>query len=251
MRVTVDGMLLHDSDSDSCPHMLVEGGITGWLAGGVDMRREQVARPTAHGAFGAPGFLSGRLVTLKGETYTRSIAHQDVELRRLSSLLGDGGMGRIAVQSGSELLWADAGRQGEPDIDADLYGALARWQFQFWAPDPWIFGPTNTFGPAGSVSVLHRGNADAVVTLTIEGSSPTGYTVFGPNGAQYVVTRPIVNGAPHTIDMSTGWLSIGGVVMPGSVGRADTWVVPPGGRAVSMSVSAGLFMTARVPDTHL
>jgi hypothetical protein len=79
----------------------------------------------------------------------------------------------------------------------------------------------------------------------------SGYTIEGPDGAEFSVTQAVTTGHPHTIDMRTGLLSVDGAVVYGQVSSGDTWEIPAGS-AVSMTlvpVAGSGTLTATVRDT--
>lgn len=236
-------------DSGDAVFTIGDNGLSG-VFDGADSRSERVARPVADGDFDAPGYLTGVLGSISGNIHADSDGEYEHALRRLTGIpVRD--LSRMVVQSSEwGTVWLDARRHGKPDVKHEVWGRLGRFQVQFFAPDPRKYGETRKTGSSSTVQVFHYGNYAASPVLTVAGASPGGYTITGPGGRLYVVTRPLVAGQPHTIDMATGWLSVGGVVTPGGVGRADTWSVPPGTRT-AMSVSGGLQLTVDVTDTFI
>lgn len=223
-------------------------GWSGWDEG-VPVRRDDTVRPSSHGSFDAPGFLTARVRSIAGNVIASSPGELEHMCLQLTGLLAEGGVGRVTAVSDHGTTWANVRLAGQTAIQEDAGGLEARFQVQFWSPDPRRYGDRRRVGPSASVLAHHLGNFPAAPVLTVAGSSPSGYTVNGPGGRQYVVTRALVAGQPHTIDMSTGWLSVGGVVQVGAVGRAETWAVPPGVRT-AMSVTAGT-LTVDTLDTFI
>lgn len=237
-------------DGDDGPSPYTITSISGWLDG-VSTRLNHLERPTQHGEFDLPGYLSGRLITISGEIYTANDDEQQLAADRLTGLLADGGFADLVVDHTGRTLEARVQRSGTPVITVDRWGLLAKYELELWAPDPRKYGQLNTFGPASTVQVFHRGNFPALSTLTITGSSAGGYTMTGPGGRKIIVTRALAASAPHVFEMRTGRLSVGGVRVLGGVSRADLFAIPPGLPVTTISVSAGAQVQVDVKDTFV
>lgn len=230
---------------------VVKNGFEGW-DDGTDARREQIPRPGQHGEFDLPVLQGARVVSISGV----ALAPSKERLEHLRSVVtGLGATGdrlQLTVAHRGETRWAVARRGGKPQFtDSGRIGRRLRASIflQFVCADPRQYGETRLFGPAAAIGAHHRGNFSAFPVLTVAGASAGGYTVNGPDGRRYIVTTPLVAGTPHTIDMATGRLRIGGTTVIGGVSRSQTWTIPPG-REVSMSVTAGT-LAAAVPDTFV
>lgn len=235
-------------DAGDATYTIERDGIRGLMLDGVDVRREQVSRPAAHGSFSMPGYLSGRSIRWSGTIETENRYQQEHAIRRLSGLLADGGKGRLTIDDGSPR-WVEVVRAGVPDFKMELYGRAARYAFEAWAPDPRMFGEVHEF--AGGQAAYHYGNFPARPQLVVSGSSSSGYTVTGPGGRRVVVTKALTSGSPHTIDFVTGGLWIGGVRQLRAITTYQPWEIPPGLPGVAASVSNGLSLVQRVPDTDV
>lgn len=224
-------------------------GFVGWLDG-VTQRRDDTPLPQAHGSFDAPGFGAARVVSIQGLCWADSDRKLGWYGRQLTGLLADGGMDRLVANYMGLEAFADmrlaAGSQTQ--FSTRIPGRLADYQIQFWAPDPRIFGNTQTF-TGTSVTAFHYGNFPADPVVTVVGPQVGGYTITGPGGATFTVTQDPGAGHAHTIDFATGLVSLDGVVQSGVVSSADTWTIPPG-QQVAMSISAGS-MTVAVKDTFI
>lgn len=231
-------------------------GFDGW-DDGATMRSETVARPQAHGDFDYPGFLAGRLVAMEGW----AIATSPKELERLRDrFVGHGADGTkfaVSIERNDRSLRAEAriAAGTRPSFKDDGTGRRARWSVSWWCPDPRKY-QSNTepdgspFGPGTSLQVFHRGNFPALPVLTITGASAGGYTITGPSGRRIIVTRALAAGTPHTFDMRTGRLSVGGVRALGGVARAELFAIPPGLTPTTISISAGQ-LTVDVENTFI
>ena len=211
------------------------GGLEG-LQDGVDVRRDSTDRPNADGQFSAVNYLSARLVAIGGDCVASSAEKLDHYASRLKSLQSNRGEFRVVFDMPGKTLWGDAHLSDRPTFKPQIWGVLAEWDLELQFDDPRLFGETRTFttGSGLNMPVYHYGNFPASPVLTVSGTMPSGYTLTG-GGKSYTVTRPVTAGNPHTIDLATGFLEIGGVVQSGGVTVADVW-----------SVHAGASMTHRV-----
>lgn len=245
MRASIEGLILDGTDETTSPYTIT--AIDGW-DDGVDTRRESIDRPGSHGQHRTPGYLSGRLITITGEIYTRNAQEQDHAILALVGLLADGGDAKITVTT-TNTTWAMVQRNGPPDVVRDRWGLLATYQLQLWAVDPRKYGAVHEFA-AGTPAVQY-GNFPARPTLVVSGSTSGGYTVTGPGERRIVVTRALTPSSPHVIDLARGGLYIGGVRMARSISIFEPWTVGPGLPAVVASVSSGLTLVQQVTDTYI
>jgi hypothetical protein len=132
MYATLGGLEFR-GDGESATYTLID--IPGWW-GGSDFRHETNPRPNGRGDFDAPVFEGGRIITLQGQVHTSSNSGFESALADLEELLGDGSMGTLTVVQALGTYTIGVRRHGKPDIETLLYGRLARYQVQLWAPDP-------------------------------------------------------------------------------------------------------------------
>lgn len=220
--------------------------LKGWEVDGVDMRRENIDRPAAHGSFSAPGFLTARSVSWSGLILTDSTYEQEHARRRLSGLLADGGTARLTVDE-ADARWADVSRDGEPSSQILVPGKIASYAFHAVAHDPRIYGDVVDF--VGGTAAVNRGNFPATPRLMI-GAGTGGYTVAGPNGR--VVTVGTAPAAAHYIDFAMGGLfTAAGVRQPGAITVYQPWTVGPGLPGASATISGSRSLSQRVTDTFI
>ncbi|QLD10888.1 hypothetical protein [Microbacterium oleivorans] len=227
------------------------GGFTGW-DDGVTMRSETIARPQAHGDFDTPGYLSGRLVPMKGTCFADSM--EDLEEMRdmFVGHGGDGGKFTVTVERNGRTLFGSA-RQAAgttPTFEDIGTGRRAKWSASWWFPDPLKYGAAFDFPAGQTVLAVHRGNFPARPRLRVYGDAGGGYTITGPGGRLIVITRPLVAGQPHTFDTATGRLTIGGARALGGIARSDLFTLPPTS-ATTISVSNGLTLQVLGNETYL
>jgi hypothetical protein len=225
-----------------------DGGLKGWFDG-VDSRHESIPRPASHGDFDVPTYLGGRIIILSGLVRASSASAYETALAGLSGLLADGSSATFTVTQAAGTLTATVRRNSAPDVQHVVYGALARYQLQLWAPDPRRYGATHTVSASSSISVAHDGNFPATPVLTIAGTSSGGYTVTGPGSQLITVTTALASGHPHTIDLATGALYKDGARVLGGISVYQPWTVPVGS-SVTVSVSAGT-VASSVKDTWI
>lgn len=252
MFATIGGIRFEEWPSDPDDAFLITpNGLTGWFAG-MQLRRLETPRPTAHGAFDAPGFLPARVVAIEGTILARTEMERDRRVDQLAGLLADGQSGRLSVQEDAgRVTWADV-RLASCQIDRHPSGLEADFQVQFWSPDPRRYGDVNEF-TAGQV-LFHRGTVPAFPEVTVTGPFPNGYTI-SYRGRQFVVTAALASGAQHVIDMRTGWVKTpAGAVIQGAVSRAETLTVPPGLQTAAVTITGANgtgSLLVKVTDTFI
>lgn len=246
MNVTLGGLTFMGDGTNAT---YTVAALPGWLDG-VGTRRDSIPRPSAHGDFDVPTYLSGRVVSIVGMVHAGSVSAYEAAIADLTGLLADGSSGEMSVAQASGTLTAMVRRDGEPDIQHVVYGQTARFRVQFWAADPRRYGVTHTYGPLSTVTgVSQDGNFPASPVLTVSGSSGGGYTVTGPGSRLITVTEPLVTGFPHTLVLASGALMVDAARVLGGVSVYEPWTVPPG-VSVTVSVSAGT-VAVEVRDTWL
>lgn len=230
------------------------GGLTGWFDG-PNTRADQTEIPQGHGDFDVPVFMGSRVISVAGWCHSKDARQMEHFQHQLTGLLAHGGTGRLQVDGPSNSLWADVHRFGQPQFVPEVWGQSARYQVQFWAPDPRKFGETRHF--AGGVAAYHYGNFAASPRIYVRATSTMsgGYTINGPAGKKYIVSAALAAGHLHTIDMNTGLLYVDGVDTAtfGVVAQGDTWAVPPGQSvAVTLTTGAGAgTLDVAVTDTYV
>lgn len=213
--------------------------------GGVDVRREDTPRPSAHGSFDAPGFLAPRVIPVSGHMSSRSAAGLENLQGRLSGLLAGGGLSRLTIDGPLGPRWCDVRLASATQI-TQLDATTARFLVTFWSADPRMYGDVNEF-PAGTPAI-NRGNFEATPRLLI-GAGTGGYTVTGPGGREVTVgTAP--DGA-HEIDFVTGGLFLNRVRQLGAITVYQPWNIPAGLPGVTASISGARSLVQRVTDTYV
>lgn len=223
--------------------------IEGWWDS-PDTKGETEDRPNADGEFDLPVYNQARLVTVSGNVRTDGHGQMHEAMNFLTGPMS----GRLSVAGHGSVQWADMKRNSGVKF-TPVTDTFAQWQVRLKAADPRKFGNTASFPlPAGAtVSVFHRGNYPATPRITVSGSMSGGYTLT-VNGANYIVTVPLVTGTPHVVDYNNGRLRINGAVVQNSIGNTNLATIPPG-----PAVAAGLFATSggtgtatlELPDTYI
>ena len=252
MKALVGGLLFEEWPDDLRKAYVIEPrGLSGWV-GDVSPRHEGGDRATAHGEFDAPVYLSGRLVTVKGHAIAPTESELDQMGEKLAGLLADGSSARMSVTDNQGKTTKTRVRLGAPTkFTPHGDGAhTASFQITLWSADPRRIGDRRVYSGAGSVVPWQRGNFPAQVICGVSGSRPDGYELTY-RGARFVVREPLVSGSPHEIDMSTGWLRIGGDLVPGAVSRAELFTIPPGVSTAALEIDGGQSLTATLHDTFI
>lgn len=206
--------------------VLDEEGIKGvWE--GVDVRRDDVPRPLAHGSFDSPVFLAGRVIPVSGYLSAPSPAELVHEMTRLTGLLSDGQSGRLMLDDDTQTTWVDVRLGGATQV-SQMDATTAKFLVTFYAADPRRFGDASKPGGfAAGESVYQYGNHPATVRVSVPGPVSAPYTVT-VGTRQFTVTQALTAGQTHVLDTETATVTRNGVVQSGVVGRAETLLVPPG-----------------------
>lgn len=125
----------HEFRGDAEDSLFTLSRMPGWWGGG-DFRHEQQGRPNGDGDFDAPVYRGGRIITLEGQVHATSKTQFENALDILDNLLGDGSMGTLTVYQATGSYSLQVRRHGGLNLDIVVYGRLARYQFQLWAPNP-------------------------------------------------------------------------------------------------------------------
>lgn len=244
MRATIKGLSFDEWPRDfDQSFVITPGGLTGWFTGAT-MRRDETARPSAHGAFDAPGYLPARVPGIAGTVLASSEDVLERMILQLTGLLADGSTGRLTVQDDhGNATWADV-RLASCEVDRHPSGMEADYQIQFWAPDPIRYGEVRSYSPG---QVFHRGNIPAVPVIEVAGPVTAPYTVSS-QGKSVTVTQSLSSGQTHRIDMTTGWVYRNGALQAGVVSSMNVFTIPPG---QLVTVSGPSSATIRVTDSYM
>jgi len=247
LTVHIEGVTFEGWARDlDAAYVIGPDGWSGW-DDGVDVRRDETARPGAHGSFDTPGYLSARVITISGSIIARSPTQLAAMSDRLTGLIADGDKARISVQNDFGTTYADVRLASKTQVRVNgATGTDAEFQVNLWAPDMRKYGEVNSFA-GSSVDVFHRGNFPAVPTITVVGPRSAPYSVSS-QGRTVTVTQALTSGQTHEIDMSTGWVLRNGVLQLSVTSAADVFTIPPG---VPATVTGPASMTVSVSDTYV
>lgn len=214
--------------------------------GGVDVRREEIARPSAHGSYDLPGYLSPRVIPITGYMSARTPEGLERMQARLSGLLADGSSSRLTVEDESRSRWCNVRLASATQI-TPMDKTTASFLVTFWAADPRTYGDVRDY--AAGVLAINRGNFPASPRLMV-GAGSGGYTITGPTGRTIVSASPPA--AAHYIDFTAGGMftSAGARVVGGMTTFRD-WVIPSGIPSVSASITGSRTLAQRVTDTFI
>lgn len=251
LRVRAEGFTAlgaPNESGDDVGFFIERGGFAGWESS-TDMRLQETARPLSAGSFDEDGFLGSRVVSVSGFAQ----ADQPERLGHMrGTVMGLGARGKrvqVTVDMHGKSLWASARVYGKSSFTDQGDSLTARFQIQFWFPDPQKFGETNAFPAGASATVHHFGNYDAIPAVTVTG---TGAYTISDGTHQFTVSNPIAPGQVDTIDFAKGWVYRNGVLLFGAVSRAETITVPPGLPKTTLTISGGPVMsTVAVTDTSV
>lgn len=211
---------------------IAQDGVDG-VQDGVASKSVSTGRADAIGDYDVPLLFDSRLVPLKGTC----VANSANELQEFGELInGTMAADLVKVVFGhfAQLRWGMATLAPSTKVtfkpDSRTLSSRrpkAAWSVQLKFANPRLYGETEASVPAGTP--LHNmGNFRATPVHRVSGSAPQGYTIGGPVGRTYQVTRPLVNGIPHLIRMDDGKLIVDGKSVSGGRKSADTWAIPGG-----------------------
>lgn len=240
--------------------------VVGWR-GRPGVKSQDVSAPNSDGDVDLPAHNAARNITLSGTLIPSQPAQLQEFLDRLGGLLqGDGTVtgdqlagGRLQIDWHHSTRWAPVKWDGELLDTYSGQGDDMRLLFTIplKSPRPQKFGDVQQVVIPASLSyseVFHRGNTVAYPVVVVSGSAPGGYSMRTEGGTTYTVTRPLVAGSPHTIDMRTGRLMVGNQFVSGGVSSAGIWRAWAG---TSMSVriqpvtTGSPVMTIHTADTFI
>jgi hypothetical protein len=247
--------------------------LTGW-EGLPSPRVTDVARPNAHGSFKARIRAASRTVVAEGHCNTQESRDQ---------LLHDLGRSLVFTEDEDDLTITFAGRTLTAHAQVSRYGPTLRdwgvgcfgWQVEWWAPDPFRYGPVSTataglpedtggmefplfdggtmdfgtLGSPGQVTLHNTGSAPAWPTFTVEGPVPTGFEIRETTtGARIRWGGSIPSGTVVVLDSGTGAATYDGARgYEGHLVRRQWAPVPAGGSATWAFIGLG----AHDPDASL
>lgn len=222
--------------------------LSGLTGGGRVTVRGSASRA---GTLRTPGVRdTAREITMSGFAYAPTPSILAAQIRQFEGILADeSAFGLFAWEdlNQNRRVWVQ--REGIPTIDRRGMSGFADFRLSLSAPDQRVSGDTlQTSGWGSTVEVVNRGTYPAPIEIEIRGTRPTGYDIAGPAGRRVAVTRALAVGAPHLYDADTGVFSVGGVVDPDGVGRADQLEIPRGSHTIT--VSAGAEINVRGFDTY-
>lgn len=247
LRVRVGHLVFEGLTSDGL--LIGPDGFSGWDSG-TDSKGQSVPRDDSDGDYDLPVYRQSRIVSISGQ----GLADSDAQLvhmgAQLTGLGSSGQLVRLIVDHHGSTTWADARVVSQTQWDERGGHRVADFQIQFKCADPRKFGETRTF--ASGEAAFHYGNFPATPQITVSGSRPSGYTVNGPDGKRFVVTRALTAGNPHSIDMNTGLLRVNGVLVFGGVTVAETWAIPAGRQVIHTLTGSGSGdLSVKVADTYV
>lgn len=203
--------------------------LTGWWER-PDTKGQSVPVENGDGDLDLPVWNAPRYVTVEG--LMRAKSHDDMHewMDRVNGLLQGNGQfagdqqagGRLQVMGHGGPRWAPVKWNAATDLVTHT-DALVSYQLKLKSNRPQKFGNVQVLTIPASLSytdVFHRGNTVSYPVLVVSGSAGGGYTIRTVGGTTYTVTRALASGTPHTIDMRTGRLMVGGAYVSGGVSSA-------------------------------
>ena len=221
--VTLDGFPLSGATRDGTWKI---NSLVGWRER-PNVKRNNESRVTGDGSFRSPVFYENRLITINGRLMSRNhdYLHQ---AEGIINALGHRGGAKLLVQGHGPTQWATVDPRDSPDLTI-VTDKFMQFQIPLEAIDPFKYG--ESYSPSGAVGtgfdVFHRGTVPALPVVTVAGSLPGGYEL-SLGGRLVSVSRAVNSGSPHTVDMATGILRVGGSVARGGFEYSELLSVDPG-----------------------
>jgi len=232
--------------------------LAGWFDG-TPVRGDDVERPGAHGSFGTRAFRGARLVQMAVSELVSSPSEAAQAQRWFAALLADGEYADLTVTDPDEGTTSTRVRlESMPLIRWMPRSDAVRAQFEFFAPDPYRYGPlqTATTGFArdmsglrfplfveggvltygspgnetGTVHVTNPGTAQAWPVFSVAGPvSDDGFEIVDVEGGSVLrFAAGVPAGESVVIDPAQGLVTLAGGDRRQSLTVRQWWSVPPG-----------------------
>lgn len=255
--ITIGGLTFNETDGNGVERAF--DTLDGWHDG-PSVTVEQTDRIVSHGVFSQPGHRGGRTITQSGWIYapTRALAVAAVD--ELTALLADGSSDTFTfIDADLGARWVDVQLFATPDIAWDDDPLFCRYQLQFFASESYRFGSTSTsetpfastpvgagmvfplypggfmnygeLGVVGSATVTNGGDADASVTFTVTGPTPTGgFVILDPvTDKRITFLGAVPAGSTLVLDGADGSVVINGTADRLGDTIVEAWPVVPAG----------------------
>jgi len=212
-----------------------------------------VPRPRADGDFESQIDYEPRLITFTGRVVSSNHGYLH-QAAGILAALPFRGKKKFLVDGHGPTQWATVDPRGKVSTTFPTDTRL-EFQIPLEAIDPFKYG--ESYSPSGAVGagfdVFHRGTVPALPVVTVAGSLPGGYEL-SLGGRLVSVSRAVTSGSPHTVDMATGILRVGGSVARGGFEYSELLSVDPGlpqnFYSVARTTGSGT-VTVRFSDTYI
>lgn len=221
--VTLDGFPLSGVTRDGIWKV---NSLAGWSER-PPVKQDEQPRTNGDGSIKTPVFYGNRLITINGRLFTKNHEYLHQAEGVLNALGHRGGV-KLLVGGHGPAQWATVDPRDSPTLSV-VSGNFLQFQIPLEAIDPFKYGASNSFSAdlGSTVTVFQRGTVPAWPVVTVTGSAPGGYTLSLGGGLVRVIA-PLVSGTPHTLDMRSGVLRVGGSRVHSAITAAEYWSVKPG-----------------------
>lgn len=224
----------------------------GWVDG-PNIKRDTTARMNAHGEFTEKAYMSARLISFSGTAVATTITKLQEMRDTFLGILADGSYASLKVATKSDTRYATVGLEGSTSW-VQQSDTSASWKINFYAPDPFIYGPekkihlgssqltssggmkyiltyplnfrTNQELNAGD-TMINNGNVEAWPVFTISGSYNEGFTLSDNRDHYVTYLGQVTPQSPVTIDMGRGVALQGGIDRSTLLSQRQWFSVPP------------------------
>lgn len=217
------------------------------------VKRNSESRTRGDGSFKTPVYYDNRLITINGRLFSKNHEYLH-QAEGILNALGHRGGAKLLVDGHGPTQWATVDPRGATELNI-VTGTFLQFQIPLESIDPFKYG--ESYSPSGAVGsafdVFQRGTVEAFPVVTVSGSLPGGYELT-LGGRLVSVTRAVTSGSPHTLDMRTGILRVGGSVARGGISYSELFSVKPGmpQSFYSLPITSGSgTVTVRYNDTFI
>lgn len=226
--------------------------IQGWYDG-VNTRRDTSTRPMGWGDFSEVTRMSSRLITITGTAVAADYSELHMMRDAFMSICADGNYAEFSLENASGVRYATVSRADKP-IWVPLIDNAAAFSFDFYAPDPRVYGaeqrlkvgdslattggldyPVDYFidyqsdtEETGVVTITNKGNTDAYPVFVVTGEYNSGFTVGNNRGSEVTWEGYVTSASPVTVDMIHGTVIQSGVDRSDLLSKREWFSVKPG-----------------------
>lgn len=234
-------------------YILDPTAVSGWTDT-ANIKRDTTSRMNAHGEFTEKGYMSARLISFSGTAVATTILKLQEMRDTFTGILSDGSYDQLAVTTkGGETRYSTVGLEGSTSW-VQQSDTSASFKINFYAPDPFIYGPEKRIHLGSSMltsgggleyiltyplnyrtdqtlnagdTMVNNGNAVAWPVFKISGTYTDGFTLSDNRDHYVTYLGQVTPQTPVTIDMGRGVALQGGIDRSTLLSQRQWFNVPP------------------------